>query len=374
MKIIGYRIFAMFFYIFRVFGRIKENKVFCVMTHDGSEESNVGMVVKRLQEENKNREVPYTFCYLKKGALRHPISFFMQKSFHLATSSYVFLDNVFLPMAYLKFSKRVQVVQLWHGTGTIKKFGQDVNTGQLGRLEKRANSTITHLITNSEHMSEQYSKAFGIPKERLYPIGLPRTDALFQKEMGEVHRRRFYEKYPELKGKKLMLYAPTFRDTQVTQPKIELDIASLLGQIEEDYVLLLRLHPFVAGAFQWEEKAQFANRVVHVSDYPDLNTLMEVSCLLITDYSSILFDYCILEKPMYFFAYDLEAFLEKGRGLYITYEKDLPGEVAYTTEQLANCLKKKQYDLEKVIAFKERNFKFMDGKAVERLMRLIMHR
>lgn len=343
------------------------------MTHDGSDGSSVGVVVQALKQRNEK----YEFHYLKKAEresvkqhkLTQFLSFFLVKPYHLATSSVVMLDNVFLPMAYLKFAKDVKVVQLWHGTGTIKKFGQDVNTGELKELEKRANSTITHLVVNSEYTKEQYSHAFGLEKSRIFSWGLPRTDEMFSEEITKKKTEHFYQKFPELKDKKLVLYAPTFRDDEVNEPKLCLDLEKLMKETDSNTVYLLKLHPFVAANFNIEGIS--SERVKNVSFYQDINTLLMVSDVLITDYSSIIFEYCVLEKPMIFYAYDLEKFSKQGRGFYEPYKEYVPGPIARTTEDIIQILNKNSYDFERIVLFKKKSYQYLDGQAINRLIKNI---
>ena len=91
----------------------------------------------------------------------------------------------FLPLAYTKIRKNVNVIQLWHGTGTIKKFGHDISEGRMLRLVSRADSRITHLIVNSDYTKDLYHKAFGVSKDRIYVTGIPRTDILFFRKKGK---------------------------------------------------------------------------------------------------------------------------------------------------------------------------------------------
>lgn len=367
MKDIGYLLFALLYYFFRLFP-IKEKQVFCIMTHDGSKDSSVGVVVSFLKKEDKG----YEFRYLRRRDTKLGFSFFVKKSYDLARSAYILQDNIFLPMAYIRFSKKVKVVQLWHGTGTIKKFGQSVNEGRLRKLEAGANSTITHLIVNSKDTKELYQEAFGISSEKIYLLGLPRTDLLFSLQKKEQYREEFYQEYPGFKGKKIILYAPTFRDKEVKEPKIEMDITKFLSGLPEEYILILKLHPFVASGFRWEED-KFCGRVWNLSEYNNLTRLLVVSDILITDYSSIIFEYCVLEKPMVFFAYDLEDFSENGRGFYYNYQEYVPGPVCTTTEEMVEIIKNKKYSLEKVNYFKNKSYEYLDGKANRRLYDTIFH-
>ena len=373
MKRIGYFIFAGFYYMFRIFCPIKPKKVFGIMTHDGSRDSNVGALIEYLKE----REEGYTFQYIKKEdrnmvkrrhALKGKLSFFIVKPYHLATSRFILLDNVFLPMAFMRFPKKVRVLQLWHGTGTIKRFGQDVNTGTLKELEKRANSRITHLIVNSEETKKIYAQIFGIPEEKVFEYGCPRTDLFFNESKKIDRIKKFYLQYPQLEGKKLVLYAPTFRDQEKEHPKLMLDTDLLSKELSKDYAVLLRLHPFVIEAYKKENNRKLTHEnVISMSSYSDLNTLLLVSDYLITDYSSIVFEYCLMEKPMLFFAYDLEHFSDYGRGFYKPYEEYAPGPIVTNTKEILELLRKDQFDLEGIKSFIYKNYKYLDGKSAERI-------
>lgn len=348
--------------------------MFGVMTHDGSRDGNVGVMLDYLKERNEG----YTFHTVKKedrniaGKARKGkglFEFLVLKPYHLATSEFVLLDNVFLPMAYIKFPKRVKVIQLWHGTGTIKRFGQDVNTGKLKILEQRANRSITHLIVNSEETKKQYAQAFGIPLDKVFVYGLPRTDLFFHEKAVKERIQNFYKEYPELRGKKLVLYAPTFRDQEREHPRLMLDTKKLCRELKEEYVYLLRVHPFVAKAFKKSElqNKEKLDNVISMSEYKDLNTLLLVADYLITDYSSIIFEYSLMERPMIFYPYDLEQFSDQGRGFYYPYESYVPGPVVQDTDALVLLLKDNEFDLNRIRSFKNRNYGYLDGKSAERL-------
>lgn len=376
MKTIGYLIFAGFYNIFSLFCPMKRDKIFCIMTHDSSKDSNVGLMVEYLKKKKQG----YIFEFLRKSEHNQvqdvrngqgKLAFFLTKPYHLATSEFVLMDNTFLPMAYIKFRKRVRIIQLWHGTGTIKKLGQDVNTGRLKKLERKANSRITHLIVNSEKTKKVYAKAFGIKEEKVFIYGLPRTDLFFDTVKVNERKQNFYNKYPMLKGKKLILYVPTFRDQEYLHPKLALDIGIWCERLPEEYVLLLRLHPYVAEAFEKDQDMKSlqmeGDRILSMSSYPDISTLLFVSDYLITDYSSVIFEYCLLGRPMIFYAYDLETFSDQGRGFYENYEEYIPGPVVKNTEEVIEILKKNQFDMERIDRFTKNSYQSIDGKAAERI-------
>lgn len=367
IKKIGYRLFAFFFYLFRILP-VNEKKVFFVATHDDSDEGNAGIVSEAVK--GKFPSVKTVFL-TKKDGIHRPFSFFFGKAFHMATASVIFLDNEFMPMAYMKFKKQVKVVQLWHGTGTIKKFGLDSDTGEVRRLAKKANEKITHLIVSSDVTAKWYQSAFGVTKDKIYPIGLPRTDLILNDKKMDDKREQFFERYPELKGKKITLYAPTFRDSQVEHPEIFFDFDSLCKCMDKDEVMLVRLHPHVAARCPSEVWDLHTDKIINVSLYPGVATLLSVADQLITDYSSIIYEYCLLNRKMIFYAYDYDRFREKGRDFYEDYPKFVPGEVAYTQEDLEKIWHKEDLGSLQRKQFCDHIFKYLDKNATNRLLCLI---
>lgn len=368
IKQIGYRIFALFYTLFRLAKR-NPQKVFLVATHDDSPEGNIGIVAEELKKQDENYEIIW---FTRKNRITRPIDFFIKKAYHLATSGTIFLDNGFLPMAYFRFAPDVKVVQLWHGTGTIKKFGQDSNEGKLKILEYKANRNITHLIVNSDSVKEEYVSAFGVPDDKAYVLGLPRTDRLLDSDFMDQCKSTFYQDYPDLEKKKCILYAPTFRDHEVENPRIHLDLDSMSQALKEDEVLLIRLHPHVAGRVEEELKQGKWHNIINVSNYSGVTTLLSVADMLITDYSSIIFEYCLTNRPMIFYAYDLEVFEKDGRSFYRDYREYVPGKVVETQEELVRSMERPE--TEKISGFVEENFKYKDLQATKRLFQLIFQK
>lgn len=367
IKKIGYSIFAAFFAVFRLFP-LREDKVFFVATHDDSGEGNAGIVADALRKGKPEMEL----CFLtRRDGVRHPFSFFIIKAYQMATSGTIFMDNEFMPMAYTPIDRRVKVVQLWHGTGSIKKIGLDVERGEVARLAAKANKKITHLIVNSELTKRQYARAFGVPEDRVHILGLPRTDLILDGECMEGKKREFYEQFPDLSDKRCVLYAPTFRDDEVASPRLALDLAGMLAVMADDEVLMLRLHPHVAANFSDEVLAPYGDSVVNMSSYRGVTTLLAVSDCLITDYSSIIYEYCLFDRPMIFYAYDLEKFCHSGRDFYEDYETYVPGPVAKDQAGLEELWKDGFPWKERVSAFRSQTYRFLDKNAVKRLLELI---
>ena len=375
VKTVGYILFALVYYICRLFP-VQNRRVFCIMTHDDGACSNVRLIEKEMEKLNKG----FRFDRVTKRDveavknLSHVLNFFFIKPYQLARAKIILMDNVFLPMAYFRVKKNVKVVQLWHGTGTIKKFGQDVNTGRLKVLEARANRNITHLIVNNKSTAKNYSKVFGVGIDRVYPTGLPKTDdilyRLWKTERSGVNSDKsyIYDKYNIPPDRKLILYAPTFRDDNLSSDMTLYQVKELAEQLPKDFALGLRLHPYVA---RLAAKSDLKN-VYDFSYEKDLHSLIMAADVLVTDYSSIIFEYCITQKPMIFFAYDLEKFSDKGRGFYEDYKSYVPGPVAETAPEVIDIIREEKYQIDKIRKFNAENFPYLDGIATKRIIKLIL--
>ena len=346
------------------------------MTHDAGPEGNVAVMRDYIKEKDKE----YQFIELHRidtyfgHSLAKMWHFFVVDAFHFATSAYVFLDNMFLPMGYMKMRKKTKVVQMWHGTGVIKKIGADTNTGKLKELEYRANQNNTHLLVSSPVTKAIYAQSFSMPQDKVYITGMPRTDAFFDTAYQQKAVNAFYEEYAQCRGRKIILYAPTFRDSQVANPVIELDYQKMAKELGEEYIIGLRLHPFVAR--NRRKDVSLPENVIDFSAYQSLHTLLFATDILVTDYSSIIFEFAALQKPMIFFAYDLQEFKKQGRGFYWDYETYVPGPVVQDTAQVIAGIRQlmeetPEEDAKKRKAFVEDTYQYQDSNARQRIVELL---
>mgnify|MGYP002620058140 CR=1 FL=1 len=380
MKRLFYLAFAVIFGIHRVFPIIKGKTTF-IMTHERSYNGNIGELYKYLKSRGfplkkiewitKADFRPDGSTGSKYGLVIAIVRLLLIKTYHLARSENIFLDNVFLPMAYMRFKKNVNVVQLWHGCAAIKKFGQDVNSGWLAELERRANQTYTHIIVNASSVINLHASAFGVDASKIYPLGLPRTDPLFNSRYLNAIAEELYLKYPQIRSKRKILYAPTFRDDDLENSKLYDDLKVLSGIIDQNDVILLRLHPFVSA--RWKHQDAKLNNVIDLSSYPELNAILAVSDLMITDYSSIIYEFAVFERPIIFYAYDRHHYKTKVRGFYVDYEKYVPGPIANNIEELIAYLREPGVDERfcKIKGFYKRYYDWYDGCSSKRIVDLI---
>lgn len=343
MKRILYIFYAVIFYTYSLLP-LNNNKTTFIMTHDKSLNGNIMCMARKIKLEQPNHICKFIIKLELKDKnifikIFEILKFLILTPYYLATSKTIFLDNVFLPMSYMNFKKSVKVIQLWHGCNTLKKFGQLSNTGIIKKMEKKANKKYTHVIVSSKKMIKLHKDAFGVDEKVIYPLGLPRMDILFDMEKIEQEKDKFYKEYKKLKNKKIILYAPTFRDNNINQFDSNMDLRDIIEQLPSEYIIINKFHPFVAQKYGKIS----SERVIDMSNYKDLTRLLIVADILISDYSSIVFDYSILNKPIIYYAYDKEQYKNNIRGFYYEYEKYVENEIVTLKKELVKAVNNSIY-------------------------------
>ena len=239
----------------------------------------------------------------------------------------------------LKKKKDQVLVSTWHGT-PLKKLGFDIgnvygkNPNQK-KLYRRVSKEWDYLISPSAFVSEKLRSSFGYDGVILEE-GYPRNDKLYNATESEINEIRESLKIP--KDKKVVLYAPTWRDDKFFEDgsiefKLEMDLDKLKETLSDEYVLLVKTHYFVGNRLDLSDYEGF---VYNVSTYDDIVDLYLISDILVTDYSSVFFDFANLKRPMLFYTYDLDKYENVLRGFYIDIHKDVPGPLVFTTDELAD--------------------------------------
>lgn len=292
---------------------------------------------------------------------------------YLTTSKYIFLDDYYPQIYKYKIKDEIEVIQLWHATGAFKTFGFS-RLGKKGGpgIKSKNHRNYTKAIVSSEEVRRHYAEAFGISEHKVISTGIPRTDIFFDEEYKKNKIASLYERYPSLKNKKVIMFAPTFRGNGQATAYYEfekLDIHLLYEAFKDEYIFAMKLHPFIKNRPVIDER--YKNFVLDLTHEREINDLLFVSDLVITDYSSVCFEYSLLNRPMIFFAYDLDEYISK-RDFYYPYESFVPGPIIKTTEDLVTTIKNEDYEIEKVDAFRKKFFTHLDGKSTARVVDLLV--
>ena len=360
------KIFAGCFNFFRKW-KVKKNQITLI------EKLNTGGTgsLFEIKNECEKRGLPFHFNVITHADyevsprnLGGLIKLFTVKAFKMATSSHIFLNDNFLPLGYMKLSDETKVVQLWHGMGSFKKFGgsSETDPAVLKELEAATKNT-DHILASSEHIRDNYAEAFMAPKEKVICIGCPQVDYFFREHDVDAWKKELCKKYPEMKGKKLVLYAPTFRGDEERDKKLleSFDFDAFQKELGEEYFLMVRLHPQI-------QSAKVPDTVANMTDYPNVRKLLCMTDILIADYSSIAVEYSLLNRPIILYAFDKEWYLSEDRGFYFDYEKTAPGPIVENMQDLINCIKNKEWDIAKVEKFAHLHNDYFDDKSARRVV------
>lgn len=350
-------------------------RVVLATAHDATLRGNLRVIGDALRAADPPVAVT-VLAHASRGDLRGKVRSVWQAAlagYHLATARVFIVDDYFFPVYAIRPRPGTTIVQTWHASGAFKKFGLSVLDKSFGATEALTRRVRIHAnydvcLIGSRAGAVFYAEALGQPVERFRPdLGIPRTDALFDPEAIARTTASVHARYGIAPGKRVILYAPTFRGDSVGAAVAGpmLDLPLLRAALGADHVLLLRLHPFVrAGLDIPPSVADFA---IDVSDHPDINDLLLASDILVTDYSSVIFEFALLRRPMVFFAPDLDDY-EGERGFYFDYRTGVPGPVFTTSAEIADYLQSRTVDIERIDAFRAWAFEVADGHATQRFL------
>lgn len=272
-------------------------------------------------------------------------------------------------------------IQTWHGT-PLKKLaadmedvymveGKDIKAYRNGFLENA--KSWDYLISQNPFSTTVFRRAFGFKKEMI-ESGYPRNDILFSKNNISIIRE-LKKKLNLPLDKKILLYAPTWRDDEFYEQKKykfnpRLDFVQMQEALQEEYIMIVKYHYLVQDAIDWSPYEGF---IMQCDKTYDISWLYLIADQLITDYSSVMFDYSILNRPMFFFAYDLEKYKNNLRGFYFDLLEEAPGPISQTTDQLISDIKNYQYRQyqEKYQKFRQKYNPFDDGHAAEKVIEIL---
>lgn len=280
----------------------------------------------------KTHGIPYVVRFGYKGILKQ------------AQAKYWF-TNTRRPFRWAK-PRDAKLIQTWHGT-PLKTIGTDVQNVTMPGVAQRSyhkqvirdSARWDYLVAPNEYSYNIMQRAFRKPFTKLISSGYPRNDMLYNYTDSQVSEIK--EALEISQDKKVVLYAPTWRDNEYVHvdeysAKLHLDLDQLLEKLPENTVILIRTHYLIANQL---DLSSYGERVLNVSDYEDVTDLYLISNVLITDYSSVMFDFANLKRPILFFAYDLDEYAGDIRGFYIDYQKTVPGPIVKTNEELIPVLK-----------------------------------
>ena len=325
--------------------------------HNAKVPSSMAPLVREVKRRGTKKVVEIYDDYQQISFLRllRRMLYFMK---YYARAEYVVICDNFLPAASCKKRSETTLIQLWHGCGAFKKFGYDTE-GDIPAVYKGNVFRNYDLVTvSAPGCAPHFQSAMRLPKKVFQPFGVCRTDKYFKKAYNHSCKELFLHTHPQARRKKVVLWAPTFRG-YASDPRLDQyeDIVAMQKALPDDIFVLIKVHPHLSKKYDYDNSILTTDQLLPVTD------------LLITDYSSIIFEYSIYRRPMLFYAPDMEEYGVE-RGFYLDYHS-LPGTIVTKQEQLAGevvrTLQSGSKEKKQVEAFYEAYMSGCDGSVTKRM-------
>ena len=367
----------LFYFVCRCLIPVNNNKVLFLSDIRDSIGGNYELLYKELERKGFDIICDFKASKTTKESRRKQLF----RMYNLASAKYIVLEDFHACTERLIVRRNQDLVQLWHAAGAFKKFAWSRASGNESINISKGYKKTTKAIVSAEDIRDNYAEAFNIDVSKVLATGLPRTDIFFDRDYLDNIREVYNKRYPMLNGKKILLICPTYRVT--TQEGVDyafdmLDPEKMLEVLGEDYVIVFKWHPILTAALKEKRKqpydyALYRGRVMDLSGERDINNLLMIADVCVTDYSSVIFEYELMVKPMIYYWYDANDY-RMGRGVYYDLDEYVYGRVAYTFDDLLKALQDMELCKEKRAAFHKKFMSACDGNASKRVADTIFKR
>ena len=331
--------------------------------------TNIMSVADRMVERGMEKD--YNIIYSARATVANPhygIPSWLKVLWKMAQSDMIFLDDHAPILDWITLKDDTTLIQLWHAGAGFKSSGYS-RWGHTGcPAPNGCHRQYKYGIAGSRHIAHFFSEVWGINTENVLPTGMPRMDEFLDPDYRTAKEEELRRTYPFINGKKVILFAPTYRGKNhfdAHYPYQLIDFDRLYEFCGDEYVVLFKMHPWVSEAVPIPKG--YEDRFADVNKYPNINDLFYVTDLLITDYSSNIFEFSLMRKPMLFFAFD-EIQYSFSRGFHRDYEESAPGKVCHTFDEVMTALETQDFDYEKVEEYVDVHFDYIDSGASDRVI------
>lgn len=319
---------------------------------------NISNKLKELNPEYKEVYLTLKFTNNLINKIKYSFELFKQV-YHVKTSQVVFIDGNNFVISNISL-KDTKVIQLWHSSGAIKKFGMDY-------IRKYPIRNYDYMISSGDVAIPYMASAFNMPKENILPLGYAETDVLLNEDFLASTKEKLLNKYNDfIEDKKVVLYAPTFRGEAVyAQSHLEVDLQKLSDLLGDDYKIIYKIHPSLGNI-----SLDTSNKTLNAST-ENIYDLFTIADILISDYSSIIYDFALLEKPVVLFAPDLDEYIEQ-RGIYVDYNAFSRYPITKTLTEVSEAVRSTDtLNTDDLTFLKRTFFKYTDGQSASRVANFV---
>lgn len=314
--------------------RIDDRKVIIALYRTRDLNDNLEFIYNEIR-----KQLPDAKIHLVLGENKMNLKLF-KEAVMLANARYLILDDYYLPIYLVDAKSNLKVIQLWHAAGALKKFGYSTLGTKFGPSEAYLklvpiHSNYTHVYISAEKFTKYYAEAFNMDPRRIFPLGIPRTDLFNNKNLSNSTKEKVYKKYPVLGGSEFVkiLIAPTYRAKGLyVESSLEIidSLINIISLLNNNIMIIFKPHPYMKG--EKIERLRRCGNIIIVNEFL-VNELMLIADAFITDYSSAVFEFSLLNRPMAHFVPDKEQY-SQNRGFYQELETSSDGSIIQNDFQL----------------------------------------
>ena len=345
--------------------RKKGNRILLMSETKAQIAGNLKTINERIKNHEKAKEwtVSHSFCEVLNSSTLKTGVYWLKLIPLLAKQAVILVDDYCPVFKYLDLHPSTTLIQVWHAGVGFKsvgysRFGKKDSPDPISSCHRK----YDYVVVGSKNLIPVYQEVFGLSKEHFLPFGMARVDDYI---LGMEQ-----EKEHLWKGKEVILFAPTYRgggQKEAYYPYEKLDMKELYELCGEDRVFLFKMHPFIKKLPDIPE--QYKERLVDVS-HEDMNEMLQICDVLITDYSSVIYEFALKNKPILFYVFDKELY-KSVRGFHWDFDAYAPGEICTSFEELKEAIDERKYNLDKVKNFVEFGYDYTDAGSTNRLIDFI---
>lgn len=352
----------------------RKNKILFMSETRDRLSGNLLSLSNRMNERNLDKEYKMYYSFKKVLSDRKSALYYFKVLRLMAKVDYIFIDD-YAPTFNLIKLRKTKLIQLWHAGVGFKsvgysRFGKEGSPHPIVSVHRN----YDYAVVAAPNLIPTYQEVFGLTRKHFLSPGMLRLDGYLDSEVQKKAKEKITTKYPVIRNKQVVLFAPTYRGVGQKEAYYDFEVLDLdkLYKVclKNNYIVLFKFHPFIKEKIYIKDN--YKNIFIDASDYPDINELFYITDILITDYSSNIYEYSLFEKPIIFFDYDIEKYSIL-RGVH-TDLNNSPGNVCKQFDEVLELLETKRFDIDKVKEFKNINIVKQDSKACDRLINELFNR
>lgn len=339
----------------------KQNSVVIMYKFTGTLAGNLAALHKRMLEREVDNDYRIVLQRSDGGGKKMTLRDYINTIKNLARAKFVFTDGPIPILKHLTLDNSTELIQLWHAGAGFKGAGfARFGVGASLFPNNSSHRQVDHALAPSKPLVKVFKEVFGIPEEKFFVANMPRLDNWLEKSNVLEKTNAFYNDYPQAKNKRIILFAPTYRGKVAKgyYPKHMMDYSRVYDFLGNDKLMIVKMHPNIKNPPELDD---YQDRIIDLTNHTEINDILLVADILITDYSSTYYEFGLLKRPMVFYCFDKYIY-ENTRGVYQTVDDAAPGKVVETFEELLMALENEDYELEKTLKFHDDFFCDFDSQ------------